>query len=156
MTEYNDDDILIPNEYDEVFFDDDRIYIIKTEEENFVKETLTSEDWIDLHFKSLNYLYTELCNFPLCQRASFPDFCEYILSVSGYKNSDIQAWLLYAPQFEFKFKNNRRPKLKEFASHHIHDLLNMYMFIQNNSNFSLGPVKLFISFVYRYSDCNLN
>ena len=106
--------------------------------------------------EELYILHNELKEFDLCEKASFSDFCEFMLYVSEYKNSDIDEWCTYALEHEFKYVNHRNPTFKEFTSHHLMEILKIYNYITTNSEFSLGPVKHFAEYAYIYSESNLN
>ena len=157
MSDYVEDS-LVPNEYEYVYFDDDKIYTYNSDEDNTqeTEDVKEAEDWIDKHNEMLHYIYKELQHFPLCNKATFADFCEYMLYVSDYTTSDIQEWMPYADFYAFRFSNNRKPTLKEFAAHHIYTILSMYNFIIENSSLSLGPVSLFIEYAFIYSNRELN
>jgi hypothetical protein len=157
MSEYLDDNLLNPNEYDHVFFENSRIYLYNSDDEKDeeVFSYKTAEDWIDENEEELTYIFDGLKNFPLCEHASYSDFCEFMLYVSNYNKSDISDWITHAAQFQFTFTNLKNPTLREFTAHHLYNILDMYMYIETNSNFNIGPVKHFIDYVYIYSDHHL-
>jgi hypothetical protein len=155
MSEYIDDNVLDPNEYEYeyVYFNDGKLIIYNSDDDDEAPlPPDTAEDWIDKHEEILHYLYEGLCEYELGNKATFPDFCEFMLYVSVYHNTDIADWVTHADTYAFKFKHNRNPTLKEFAAHHLHEIIDMYRFLDENTSLNIGPVINFIEYLYIYSD----
>ena len=157
MSEYLDDSILDPNEYDQVVFDDGRVYIYNSEsEEEEVDAYLSPEDWISENEAVLQELYTDFKEFPLGEKATYSDLCEYIYYgeiIVG--KSDIDVWISEATNYAYKMPNLKHPSMKEFAAHYFHEIIDIYTFLDRNSDFCIGPCEDFIDFLYINSDTRI-
>jgi len=151
MSDYTDDSILDPNEYEYIYFDNGKICIVNSDDEPEGMAKVSIEDWIDKNNDVLQSLFDDFGNFPLCTKASFSDFCEYIHYGELTKYSDIQLWIDEMENYSFKMYNLSKPSLKEFAAHYYETIIDMYTFLERNSSFCIGPVEDFIDFVYLYS-----
>jgi hypothetical protein len=156
MSEYIDDNVLDPNEYEYVYFNDGKLIVYHSDDDDDVPLPAdTSEDWITKHEDILRYLYEGLHEHELGNKATFSDFCEFMLYVSVYHKTDIADWIMHAETYAFNFKYMKNPTVKEFAAHYLHQIIDMYRFLHENSYLNIGPVKHFIDYLYIYSDCVL-
>jgi len=151
---YNED--YVTNEYETVLFYNDRVFLINSEEESSDNElvSLNPEIFIDKNSNELSAMYNDTSMDNLCTRASYSDFCEYIVYCKSYGNNftDILTWLEEAPHYAFKMYNNRKPSRREFAAHYIHEILDLYCYLHRNYDYNLGLVIDFIDYCYIYSD----
>ena len=151
MSEFIDDNILDPNEYEHVFFDDGHIYVYGSDsDEEYIKE-FSIEDWISKNTDELRAMYDDLKYFYFCEYASFSDFCEYVYYGEHTQVSDIDLWKQEAHNITCSFSGARKSSLRMFAAHNLLKILDMYSYYQNNYSFCMGPVEDFITMVYDYS-----
>lgn len=154
MSEYTDDTILDPNEYDQVIFDDGKLYLYNSDDESVESQTfLTEEEWVEKYDYHLKVIFYEFKELPLSDGCEFTDFCEYIYYADVLSGkSDIDIWIDEMNNYKYKFKNLKNPTIKEFAAHYYEDIIETYRFLQRNSSFCIGLVEDFIDFIWTYAD----
>ena len=155
MSEYVDESILDPNEYDHVIFDDGKIYTYNSDSESEEDVYVTVEDWISQNEDVLRETYSDLQMFDLGKYATYSDFCEYMHYGTLCGRSDIVDWSAHAEVYAMKLYGIRKGTLKEFAAHYYYEILDMYNFIERNSGLCVGPVEDFITYLYDYSHHSL-
>lgn len=154
MSEYADDTILDPNEYDQVIFDDGKLYIYNSDDESDESQTfLTETEWVEKYENILKTIFYEFKELPLSDGCNFTDFCEYIYNseiLCG--KSDINVWISEMNNYKYKFSNLKNPTIKEFAAHYYEEIIEMYTFLERNSPFCIGLVQNFIRFIWTYTN----
>ena len=156
MSEYIDDNILDPNEYEHVIFNDGKLYIYNSESDSDEDFYFSVEDWIEQNEDNLHNTFKDLQNFDLGKYATFSDFCEYMHYSTFYTtNTDIHSWTVEAKNYAYKLYGIPNSTIKEFAAHYYHEILDMYTFIERNTGLSVGMVEDFITYLYDYSEHRL-
>jgi len=96
-------------------------------------------------------VYSSFCD--QCDLDMFCDFMDYVNNTNmsspyDWENENLEEYVT-------KYKHKRNPSYKQYMSHNLLELIELYQYLIRNFKLSFGPFEIFCELVYITSSNNI-
>lgn len=141
------------NEYEEVVFDDGKIVVYTTSEDEEEKGE-TIYEWEMKNLGELEYVYEMLRGYAieegLLEEMMFTDFVEYMYNAED--EGDEYEWNEeVVREYAEKFGKRKRPEWSVWIVHYLKEIFEMYGYVKRNTCLKMGGFEGFARFAFNFS-----
>jgi len=155
-----------PNyEYDTVVFDSNSLKILKEQNEYTQDEIQTNianifpDYWISDNRIDITYIFNDIKEKSYisqfvdnCELDEFYDFMDYVNNTQMNSYYDWEKYDLNI--FVNKYTYRKNPTLKQYMSHYLIELYDLFSYLTRNYVLKFGTFEVFVEFVYLTSSNN--